>query len=253
MKELDGKVALVTGASQNIGREIALALAERGASIVINTRSSVEAAEAVADEVRALGVNAAMIQADISDSADATRLVDAAASQMGRLDFVVLNAAIRRQKPIAEITDQDWREVLGVALDGAFFVSRAAVPHLRKAGGGRFVFLGGTPSHLGTIGRSHVCAAKMGAVGLMRTLATELGPDNITSNTVAPGHIDTQRGAAAGARSVGGSGRPTESSRPIQRRGVSREIASAVAYACSPDAAYMTGQTIHVNGGMYYG
>jgi len=253
MKELNGKVALVTGSSQNIGREIALALAERGASVVINTRSSVEAAEAVADEVRALGVEATMIQADISDSTDATRLVDTAASTMGRLDFVILNAAIRRQKPIAEITDQDWREVLGVALDGAFFVSRAAVPHLRKAGGGRFVFLGGTPSHLGTTGRSHVCAAKMGAVGLMRTLATELGPDNITSNTVAPGHIDTQRGAAAGARSVGGDGRPPESNRPIQRRGVSREIASAVAYACSPDAAYMTGQTIHVNGGMYYG
>ncbi len=253
MKELDGKVALVTGSSQNIGREIALMLAERGASVVINTRSSVDAANTVADEVRALGVNSSVVQADISDSAQARHLVDTAAKEMGRLDFVILNAAIRRQKPIEELSDEDWREVLGVALDGAFFVSRAAVPHLRKAGGGRFVFLGGTPSHLGTTGRAHVCAAKMGAVGLMRTLATELGPDNITSNTVAPGHIDTVRGAAAGARSVGGSGRPAESGRPIQRRGIPREIASAVAYACSPDAAYMTGQTIHVNGGMYYG
>lgn len=218
-----------------------------------------DAAENVANEVRALGVNSTVIQADISDSAQAQHLVDTAAAEMGRLDFVVLNAAIRRQKPIAEITDDDWREVLGVALDGAFFVSRAAVPHLRKAGSGRIVFLGGTPSHLGTVGRAHVCAAKMGAVGLMRTLATELGPDNITSNTIAPGHIETVRGTAAGARSVvqpgeqSKTGRPTESGRPIQRRGTSSEIASAVAYACSPGAAYMTGQTIHVNGGMYFG
>jgi len=248
MGSLDGKVALVTGSARNIGREIALSLARDGANVVINARSSLDDARSVAEEIERLGRQSLVVQADISSSGEANDLVNRAAAHFGRLDIGVLNAALRRQKPVTEISDEEWHEVTGVALNGAFFVSRAAVPHLRDAGGGRLVFIGGSPSHMGSKGRTHVCAAKMGAVGLMRALATELGPDGITCNTVAPGHIDTSRGESAGARSAtGGQGRP------IERMGDVTEIARTVAFVCSDAAAYMTGQTLHVNGGMYYG
>ena len=241
-----GSVALVTGGARNIGRAIALELAQAGCHVVVNAVSDATAAESVADEVRALGVQSLVHMADVGNEALVQGLIDAALDQFGRIDCLVHNAAVRRQKPVTDITWDDWREVLSVALDAPFLLARTVAPHMMEAGGGRMVFLGGTPSHLGTRGRAHVCAGKMGAVGLMRVLANELGEHGITVNVVAPGHIDTERGASAGAIST------VTRTRPLERKGTPEEIASTVGFLCSEGGGYITGQTIHVNGGMYF-
>jgi len=236
-RALEDRVALVTGASRNIGRAIALALAEAGATVMVNGRSDQAAAEAVAREIEAGGGRAAARLADIAEESAAQALVEATRERFGRLDILVLNAAVRRECPLAEISFADWRAVLSVTLDGAFLLARAAAPALAASAGGRIVAIGGSPSHLGTAGRAHVCAAKMGLVGLTRVLATELGGQGVTANCVAPGHIDTLRGASAGAMSTVTAGRP------IPRRGTPEEIAAAVRFLCLPEAGYITGQT----------
>jgi len=242
---LSGKVAIVTGSARNIGRAIALALAEDGADVVVNARRDSDAAESVAREIESMGGRAFVRIADVTDEASVKELVNQAVGTFGRLDFVVSNAALRREHPVTEISYSEWREVLSVALDGAFLLFRESVPHLIAAGGGRLIAIGGSPSHLGTPNRTHVLASKMGLVGLVHGLAAELGAHNITANIVAPGHVDTARGASAGTISS------VSSARPIARKADPGEIAAMVRYLCGPDAAYITGQTLHVNGGMY--
>ena len=149
-KPLAGKAALVTGGSRNIGRAIALALADAGAAVLVNGRSDRPAADAVAAEITGRGGHAEVHMADIGDETQAGALVARAKDAFGRLDFLVLNAAVRRQNPVTEITYREWRDVMCVALDGALLVSRAAVPHLIDSGGGRIIVLGGSPSHMGT-------------------------------------------------------------------------------------------------------
>ena len=241
---LEGRTAIVTGSARNIGRAIAHALAARGASVVIHGQRDREAAEAVRDEIAAKGGNAIVHLAELTDEQACRGLVDAAVAEFGRLDVLVCNAAIRRQKPFLETTFAEWREVLAVDLDGVFLVTRAAAPHIVAAGGGSIVCLGGSPSHMGTRGRSHVCAAKMGVVGLARVLANELGEHDINVNVVAPGHVDTARGASAGQRST------VTRDRPMARMARPEEIAAMVCHLCLPSGRYVTGQTIHVNGGM---
>jgi len=242
---LQDKIAVVTGSARNIGRAIALGLAADGCSVMVTAVNDQGAADSVAEEIRALGVRAGTLLADVSTEQGAQGLVDAAVEMFGRVDILVSNAAIRREHPVTEVSYQEWREVLSVALDGAFLLSRACVPHMIKAGGGRIVAIGGSPSHIGTPNRTHVLSAKMGLVGLMHGLATELGQYNITANVVAPGHVDTTRGASAGSISSVATGRP------IGRKALPDEIAAMVRYLCKEEGAYITGQTIHVNGGMY--
>ena len=242
---LTGQVAIVTGSARNIGRAIALALAQSGCSLTITAAHDQAAAEEVAAEVAALGAQASVHLADVSSEQGAQGLVDATIEKFGRVDILVSSAAIRREHPVTEVSYQEWREVLGVALDGAFLLSRACVPHMIEQGGGRIIAIGGSPSHIGTPNRTHVLSAKMGLVGLIHGLATELGVHNITANIVAPGHVDTTRGASAGTISS------VKSDRPISRKALPEEIAAMVRYLCLPEAAYITGQTIHVNGGMY--
>ncbi len=243
-RALRGRVALVTGSSRNIGRAIALALAREGADLVVHGHEDGTAARSVAEEVRALGVRAHVELADIGSEAAVGGLMEGAIEALGRLDMLVCNAAIRRQQPFAQMSFAAWREVLAVDLDGPFLLCRAAAPYLIAAGGGSIVCLGGSPSHLGTAGRAHVCAAKMGVVGLCRVLARELGPHDINVNVVAPGHIDTTRGSSAGALSS------VSRERPMARMGRPEEVAAMVAHLCRPEGRYITGQTIHVNGGM---
>ncbi len=243
-RPLEGRVALVTGSSRNIGRAIALALAARGASLLVHGQRDAATAEATAREVAALGVDTAVHLADVGDPRACEDLVAAALARFRRLDILVCNAAIRRQVPFLEMTLEQWREVIQVDLDSVFTLTRAAAPHLVAAGGGSIVCLGGSPSHMGTRGRAHVCAAKMGVVGLSRVLANELGPHGINVNVVAPGHVDTQRGASAGATST------VTDARPMARKARPEEIAAMVCHLCLPDGRYVTGQTIHVNGGM---
>ncbi len=247
MGSLDGRVAVVTGAGRNIGREIALTLARDGAAIVVNGRGDQAAVEGVAEEIRTLGGRAFGHLADVSDEACVSAMVERAVAEFGGIDIVVSNAGLRRQTPFLEMGLAEWREILSVALDGAFILTRACVPHMLGREGGAIVGLSGVSTHVGTPERCHVSASKSGLEGLMRALAVELGPHGITANCVAPGAIDTVRGAAAGQmpstmRAAGV---------PAGRKGTMEEIATMVRHLVGPNGRFITGQTIHVNGGAF--
>lgn len=243
---LAGKVALVTGAGKNIGRAIALSLARDGAKVVVNGRADAAAIEAVASEIRALGRHAEAGLADVSDPEAVTRLV----AQVGPIDILVCNAGLRRQTPFLEMSLAEWREILSVALDGAFILSRAVLPGMVARGGGSIVALSGISTHVGTPNRAHVSASKAGLEGLMRAIAVEFAPQGIRANCVAPGAVDTARGASAGAMPQG-LGR--EDGIPMRRKASIEEIASVVRMLAGPEGGYVTGQTIHVNGGAFLG
>jgi 3-oxoacyl-[acyl-carrier protein] reductase len=244
---LAGKVALVTGAGKNIGRAIALRLAADGASVVVNGRRDAAALAAVVSEINGGGGRAITALADVSDAAAVGRMVADAAAAFGGIDILVSNAGLRRQTPFLEMNLDEWREILSVALDGAFIVARAAVPHMIRRGGGAIVALSGISTHIGTANRCHVSASKAGLEGLMRALAIELAPHGITANCVAPGSVDTVRGASAGGRP----GNLDDASIPLRRKATVDDIAAMVRHLVGPEGAYVTGQTIHVNGGRY--
>ena len=245
---MDGnKVALVTGSALNIGRAIAVALAQDGFNVMTTARNSVADAQESARLVRETGREAETFMADISDHVQAKALVEATVQRFGRLDVLVNNASIRRQTKLLEMTVEEWREIMGTTIDGAFYCAHAAIPHIIAAGGGTIINLGGISSHVGAVGRVHAITAKSGMVGLTRALSKELASHNITVNTVVPGSIETVRGFAAG----GNHGRAALPDSPLGRRGRPEEIAAMVAFLCSDKARYVTGQSIHVNGGAY--
>lgn len=241
------RVAIVTGSALNIGRAIALHLARDGCSVLVTARRSRNDAEATARLVEEAGAQAAVHMADISDPAQANGLVQAAIDHFGRLDVLVNNASVRRQTRFADLTPEEWREIMGATLDGAFYCAHAAAPRIAASGGGSIVNLGGISAHVGAVGRVHAVTAKAGMVGLTRALAKELAADDITVNVVVPGSIETIRGAAAG----GNHGRSALPDSLSGRRGHPDEIAAMVRFLCSSEARYVTGQTIHVNGGAF--
>ena len=242
-KELAGKVALVTGAGRNIGRATAIALAEGGAAVAVNTRKSREDAEKVAQEIRAAGGQAEVFMADIADGAAVRAMVDGVVKRFGRVDFLVLNASVRTERPFLELTYDEWRVPLSITLDGAFHLAKACVPEMIKVGGGSIVTLGGMVSLSGAARRIHGSVAKHGLVGFTRGIARELAPQGIRANCVAPGTMNT-------IRAIDRSGRPDPAKAiPIGRMGEAEEIATTVRFLCGPGASYITGQTIHVNGG----
>ena len=248
MKRLEGKTALVTGSGRNIGRAIILKLAEDGANVVVNARTNKEEAEAVAAEARALGVVALPFVADVSERQQVTSMFAAAAEQFGGVDILVSNAAIRPRKPFTELTYADWEWVRGVVMDGAFHVAHAAVPNMVKNGYGRIVFFTGDGAFTGTATRSHVSAAKMGVIGLARGLASEFAPKNIRVNVISPGRIDTSRDMAWYPQG----GMTDTSDIPVGRLGSVDDIAAATMFLINDDCGFMSGQTLHVNGGTEY-
>ena len=241
------KVALVTGSALNIGRAIAVALAADGFRVMTTARHSEADAKETARLVREAGSDADTHMADISDHAQAKGLVEATVKRFGRLDVLVNNASIRRQTKFADMTPEEWREIMGTTIDGAFYCAHAAAPHIVAAGGGSIVNLGGISSHVGAMGRVHAITAKAGMVGLTRALSKELAAQNITVNTVVPGSIETVRGFAAG----GNHGRASLPDSPLGRRGRPEEVAAMVRFLCSDQARYITGQSMHVNGGAF--
>jgi 3-oxoacyl-[acyl-carrier protein] reductase len=244
--ELQGAVALVTGAARNIGRDIVRAFVHAGAAVVVNARSSgAEAAELVA-EIEADGGRAAVILADVSDPAGVEHLIAETVARFGRLDILVNNAALRDEVPFEELTLARWRAVMQVVLEGAFLCTQAALPHLRASGRGAIVNIGGLTAHTGARNRAHVIAAKAGLVGLTRALAHDFSNDGITVNCVVPGLIATKR---EGAEPSHRAARVTL----VGRQGAPDDVASAVRYLAGPGARYITGQTLHVNGGIYLG
>jgi len=244
---LQGKVALVSGAGKNIGRGIALTLARDGAAIVVNGRADRAAVEQVVREIEAAGGRALAAMGDVADPAVAPRLADEAARAFGGVDILVSNAGLRRQTSFLEMSFAEWREIMSVALDGAFLLTKAVVPQMVARGGGAVVALSGISTHVGTPNRCHVSASKSGLEGLMRALAVELAPHKITCNALAPGAIDTTRGASAGPAPANRVNRPI----PLKRFGTVEEIAAMVRLLVGPEGAFITGQTIHVNGGEF--
>ena len=244
---LSGKIALVTGSGKNIGRAIALSLARDGATVVVNGRTDRAAVDSVVGEINALGGQASGIMADISDQKAVARMVGEIVPALGGIDIAVSNAGLRRTTPFLQISLEEWREIMSVALEGAFLFFQAVVPHMISRGGGSLVALSGISTHIGTPNRAHVSASKSGLEGLMRCLAMELAPHRIRSNCVAPGSVDTVRGAAAGIRP----GHLTDDTIPLGRKATVDEIAAAVRLLAGPEGGYITGQTIHVNGGIF--
>jgi len=242
-KELAGKVALVTGAGRNIGRAIAIALAEGGAAIAVNTRKSREDVDATVQAIRAAGGQAEAFMADIADGAAVQSMVDGIVKRFGRVDFLVLNASVRTERPFLELSYEEWRTPLSITLDGAFYLAKACIPEMIKAGGGSIVTLGGMVSLSGAARRVHGSVAKHGLVGFTRAIARELAPQGIRANCVAPGTMNTVRANARAARP------DVSKTVPMGRMGEAEEIASTVRFLCGPGASYITGQTIQVNGG----
>ena len=243
-KELSGRVAVVTGAGRNIGRAIALALAEGGGKVAVNGRRNRAAVDSVVGEIEAKGGEAMAAMADVSDEAAVAEMIAAVVRRFGRIDIVVNNAAARPEKPLDAMSLADWRAVMGTILDGAFLLVKGALPHLKKSGAGAIVNIGGLSSHTGTRNRAHVVAAKAGLIGLTRALAHDLAGDGITANCVAPGLIETDMVDA---------NTPMEKILeviPMQRIGKPEEVAGAVSFLMSADAAYVTRQVISVNGGL---
>lgn len=243
---LAGRVAIVTGAGRNIGRATALALAADGAAVVVNARANQAEADAVVTEIAANGGQAISAMADIADGAAVERMVAAVVARFGRIDFLINNAALRREKPLDEMTVAEWREVMSVTLDGPFLCVKACLPHLKASGAGAIVNIGGMSGHTGARDRLHVVTAKSGLVGFTRALAQDLAAHRITVNLVVPGLIGTPR---AGPEPQHHSTHHTLTG----ERGSPQDIAETVHFLCGPGARYVTGQTIHLNGGAYLG
>lgn len=243
--ELAGKVALVTGGARNIGRAIARSLAAGGAAVVVNANTSRPDAEETVAMIDAEGGRAIFHLADVTDAPAVTAMADATVRAFGRLDFLVNNAAVRVETPFADIGLDEWRRVLAVVLDGAFLCTRACLPHLIRAGGGAIVNIGGQTGHRGATDRAHVVTAKAGIAGMTKALALDLAPHHITVNCVVPGTIETERGLP------GAPERPAHRRAlpPVGRRGAPEEVAAIVRMLCGPETRYITGQSIHVNGG----
>ncbi len=247
-KELEGKAAVVTGAGRNIGRAIALTLAEGGASVLVNARGNRAEAESVAREIESAGGKAVIHIGDVADAKAVQAMADAAVKAFGRIDILVNNAALRREKSFAEMDYAEWREILDVTLDGTFHCTKACLPALKQSGAGTIVNIGGLSAHTGAKNRAHVVTAKAGIVGLTRALANDLAADGITVNCVVPGLIGTPR--------------PKDKPEPAHHlthntitgaRGKPEDVAAMVRFLCGPAARYITGQAIHANGGAYLG
>jgi 3-oxoacyl-[acyl-carrier protein] reductase len=247
---LKGKVALVTGAGRNIGRAIALALADAGAKVAVNVRASRDEGQAVVDEIAARGGDALLVAADVTRRADVDAMIAAIAKRYGRLDIVVNNAAIRHEAAFADLRYADWRAAQAVCVDGAFHCTQAALPLLRDSGAGAVIHIGGLTAQTGASKRAHVVTAKAALGGLTRALAHELAELGITVNCVAPGMVDTVRIDASA------TARPEHHTRHkplLGRLGHPDEIASAVVWLAGPGGRFTTGQTLHINGGAYLG
>ena len=243
-KQLAGKVALITGAVRRNGRAMAHALAREGAAIVVNTRRSKDEAEKVRGEIEAMGGQALVCLADITDETAVARMFGETEQRFGRLDILVNNAADRGMVPFEQMTTAQWRHIVSIALDGTFFCTRAAIPYMLRGGWGRVVNISGVSHYAPTYsGRAHVSAAKAGVEGMTRALAAEYAKRNITVNCVCPGRIGGERSATS-------SELPDPSLvPPVGHLGVPEDVAGAVHYFCLPGSGFITGHTLHVNGG----
>lgn len=246
-RPLSGKVALVTGSARRIGREIALALAEEGAHVIIHARSSRDEIETVAKEIKASGGQATPLLADITDETAVGDLVERIHEKAGPVEILVNNAAIRGEKPLAELDLETFRSVYAVAVEGSFLLTRALVPDMVERGFGRIITIGGASAHAGVANRVHVATAKAALVGFGKAIAVEFAENGVTSNIVVPGKIGGPRSATSGTGGSFSGGRQPL----VGHEGEPRDVAEVVRLLALPSGKFITGQTLHVSGGLY--
>jgi acetoacetyl-CoA reductase/3-oxoacyl-[acyl-carrier protein] reductase len=246
MGRLDGKTALVTGASRGIGKAIAIELAREGARVAINYQSNDAKAQEVADEIARFGGTCILAKANIADPQEARAMVKRVASQFGRLDVLVNNAGITRDKTLRKMTDEDWVQVIQTNLNAVFFCTSAVIPIMIEQNFGRIVNISSMNGQVGAFGQANYSASKGGVIAFTRTAALELARNNITVNTVAPGFTETDMFARVPANVQD----QIKARIPIGRFGKPEEIAKAVIFLAA-DGAYITGEQINVNGGAY--
>lgn len=245
-EELAGKVAVVTGSGRNIGRAIALRLAGAGADLVVNSRSDRGEVEAVTREIRTLGRRAIAVVADVSERDQVETMARAALEELGRIDVLVNTVAVRPHKPFLELTPEDQDRVRRVVVDGAMHCTQVVLPTMIANGGGSVLFLIGEGAFRGGAERGHIGAAKMSLIGLCRSLATEFGPDGVRFNSISPGRIETARPPGSHPEEI------DVRDIPLRRHGEVDDIADASLFLVSDQARWITGQTLHVNGGQSY-
>ncbi len=243
--KLTGKVAVVVGGSRRAGALAACDLAEDGAHVVVTARRARDEIDTVVNRIVEAGGSAESLLMDVTQEASVRSAVEHIERQRGRLDILVNNAAIRKTSPFLETTLDDWREIMVVNLDGVFLTCREALPLMLAGGGGTIVNVGGVTAHIGVRNRAHVAAAKAGIVGLTKALAIEFAEHGVTVNCVVPGKIGGKRAATAGESPIG------EVRIPLGREGEAHEVAAVIRFLCSAGASFMTGQTVHVSGGLY--
>lgn len=243
---LDGKCALVTGASRGIGRAVALKLASEGAKVALNFAGNESAAEAVRQEIEAAGGEAILVKADVANEAAVQDMVQKTADAFGRIDILVNNAGITRDGLLARMKEEDWDAVLSTNLKGVFLTTKAATKLMMKQRAGRIVNMASVVGVTGNAGQANYSAAKAGVIGFTKTIAKELASRGITANAVAPGFIDTDMtsGLPDKAKEAALSGIP------LGRMGTPEDIAAAVLFLVSDQASYITGQVLNVDGGM---
>jgi NAD(P)-dependent dehydrogenase (short-subunit alcohol dehydrogenase family) len=249
---LKGKSAIVTGSSRGIGHAVALRFARDGAKVVVNCVANLDKAKAVADEIRGIGGEAIVVQADVSKRADAERLIASAIKSFGKLDILISNAGIIIDRPFTESTDEDWTRSIEINLKGFFNVARAALPHMMKQRSGRIIATGSCITEVADFGgnKYSVCTASKGGITMMlRPIAAEAAPYGVTVNSVSPGYIATEMLGQIDAEGLKSALRLV----PMGRYGKPEEIAAAMAFLASDEAAYITGQTLRVNGGLSMG
>jgi 3-oxoacyl-[acyl-carrier protein] reductase len=243
---LNGKTALVTGAAQGIGRDIALALATDGADVAI-CDVNLEAAQKTAAEIEAKGRKSVAVKANVASSDDVNAMIEQTVQKLGRIDILVNNAGITRDGLILRMKDEDWDLVLSINLKGAFLCTKAALKHMTKQRSGTIINIASIVGAMGNAGQVNYVASKAGLIGMTKTIAREYANRNITANAVAPGFIDTAMTQALSENVR----QELAKQIPLGRLGSSEDVANAVRFLASPAAAYITGQVIHVNGGMY--
>jgi 3-oxoacyl-[acyl-carrier protein] reductase len=241
MADLGGRVALVTGSSRGIGRAIALGMARAGADIVVNYKSRAADARDAEAEIAGLGRRVLTVQADVARGAEVERLVDAVRTQLGPIDILVNNAGIARVQAIEETTEHDWDELLAVNLKSCFLVTQAVLPGMRARRWGRIVNLSSVAAHVGGVVGAHYAASKAGMLGLTHFYASRLAKEGITVNAISPALIETEM--------VTANVNATPERIPIGRFGAVEEVADAAVMLARN--GYITGQTLHVNGGWY--
>ena len=247
MEKNKDKVAIVTGAAKNIGRATCESLSKLGFNVLVHANSDKDGALETLNIVKKNGVNADIMIGDLTIEETSKQLVSEA-SNLGEVSILVNNASQREFNKFDDMTFDQWRFVMSINIDTLFHTCKAVIPEMKKNNWGRIVNLGGLSAHISAIGRAHVITSKSAVIGFSRALAMEYAETGITINTVVPGLIDTVRGASAGRSLV----HPSHSNPPIGRKGYPVEVATMISNLCSPNSDFITGQTIHVNGGSYF-